>query len=164
MGSLQSRVALWWAPTGDTSLTSQVRGGWHPPSPSQHYPLQPMAKPHGRLAAQNTQQPQKSPLVEVFHKAKEFYHPTGAQQPPLPCPTSVPPHLCPNVGPTADPPHRCVLSSSPHAGRQRNGGGLSVEQLFISLCRGNLGLFMEIQMLLNNRCSSEKENFFCFGG
>lgn len=38
-----------------------------------------------------------------------------------------------------------------------------MEQLFISLCRGNLGLFMEIQTLLNNRCSSEKENFFCFG-
>jgi len=37
-----------------------------------------------------------------------------------------------------------------------------MEQLFISLCRGNLGLFMEIQMLLNNRCSSKKETFFSF--
>lgn len=76
-------------------------------------------------------------------------------------------HLCAasplsQLGSPCKLPHWCLLSHSPHSGNLRQ-GGLSVEQLFISLCRGNLGLFMEIQTLLNTRCFSEKENFFCFG-
>lgn len=113
--------------------------------------------PRGQLPAQNTKKHQKSPLVQVFNPAKEFLHHTRTQQPPLPCPTSVLTRMSLQTSPLVPP---LPVSSFRESDTR---GGLSAEQLFISLCRGNLGLFMEIQTLLNNRCSSEKENFFCFG-
>lgn len=115
--------------------------------------------PHGQLAAQKHPTASKIPSGGGLPQSQRVLLPHGG-----PAATSALPHLSPNTGPPVDIPRRRLLSRSPRAGRQRNRGGLSAEQLFISLCRGNLGLFMEIQMLLNNRCSSEKENFFCFGG
>lgn len=101
-----------------------------------------MAKPgritssHGRLAAQNTQQPQKSPLVEVFHKAKEFYHPVGTQQPRLPCPTSVPTWV-----PLQTPPPAPTLLLSSYREAAKRGEAWAWNNCFY-LCEGEIWDFL----------------------
>lgn len=87
-------------------------------------------------------------------------------------PKSFTTHQGPSSHPYPNPPlpqcgshYRPPSASSPTLLAQKGsetGGDLSAQQLFTSLHRGNLGLFMEIQMLLNNRCCSEKENFFYY--
>lgn len=140
----------WWEASGpeelcggpppETSISCLWSGGgWHPPS---------------QITLSNPWPCRAGSPVHMVN----FHLTVGAQQPALPCPTSAPTWV-----PLQTPPPARPLPLSSQRGRGA-GGGLSVEQLFISLCRGNLGLFMEIQMLLHNRCSSEKENCFCLRG
>lgn len=71
----------------------------------------------------------------------EFHHPIGPSSHHYSAPRGVPLH------------HPTTGASSPAVfmqGGGEMGGGLSVEQLFISLCRGNLVLFMKMQTWLNN--------------
>lgn len=141
MGSLQSWVALWWAPTGDIRLTSQVRGRWHPPIPVPAFPSSTHAQ-----AGQDHQSTWQAGCLR-HPTASKIPSDGGLPQsqralPPHRCPaaTFALPHVCPNMDPIANPPHQRPLSCSPCARRQQKGRRLEGGTVVYTLVQGKSGI------------------------